>query len=60
MVEEISGKPIIQALTSLLLAAFSQIYCGNCEEKAVQEDLKYLQFSQGKKRVKLGLRKVAA
>jgi hypothetical protein len=41
-VEEISRQPSIQAVVWALLAAFTQIYSGNKEQKAEWKDLEKL------------------
>lgn len=52
--EEIYSEPNIQAITWVLLAAFSQIYSGNQERTAELNDLLSLQSCQKGSTCKIG------
>jgi hypothetical protein len=58
LMEEMLGQPSIQAVAWLLLAAFSQIYNENWEQKAEQKNLKTYSLIRKGSPLKLGPRKV--
>lgn len=57
LVEDISRQHSLQGVTWILLAAFSQVYSDNQEQRLECRDLKNLQFSQ-KSACKTGAKEV--